>query len=65
MQDPIWFFPLLLVGIIWDLFFRGWAMWRAARNSQKVWFVFLLIMNTLGILPIIYLKFFQKKNENG
>lgn len=53
----IWL-PCLL---LWELVWKGFALWRAGRNNQPNWFVFLLILNTVGILPIIYLKFFQKK----
>lgn len=49
----------IIIIIIWDLFWRGKALWTSARNSQKYWFIALLIVNSLGILPIIYLLFFQ------
>ena len=53
-----WFllYPLL----IWSLIWKGMALWRSARNGQKYWFIALLIVNTVGILEIIYLKFFAK-----
>ncbi len=53
--------PLFLVALCWSLVWKGIALWKSARNSQKVWFVVLLIVNTVGILDIIYLYFFQKK----
>lgn len=40
---------------IWALVWKGFALWRAARKEQKPWFVAILILNTLGILEIIYL----------
>lgn len=46
---------VLLVLLAWDLVWRGLALWRSARWQQKGWFVALLILNTAGILPIIYL----------
>jgi hypothetical protein len=46
---------------IWELTWKGFALWKASQNRQRNWFVTLLIINTIGILPIIYLKFFQKK----
>ena len=54
----LWIIPLA----IWDLTWKAIAMWFAARNGQKAWYVVLLIINSLGILPIIYLKFCQKKH---
>jgi len=54
----LWLVPLLL----WELAWKAMAMWRAARLSQKGWFVVLLVLNTAGILPIIYL---MTHNENS
>jgi predicted permease len=51
---------LVILGI-WELFWKGMALWRASQNKQRNWFIGLLVINTIGILPIIYLKFFQKK----
>ena len=52
-------YVLPLIGI-WDLIWKGLSLWKAGRNGQRNWFVALLIVNSLGILPMIYLKFFQK-----
>ncbi len=54
---------LVILITIWDLFWRGKALWKSAKNNEKAWFIVLLILNTAGILPIIYLLFFQKKNK--
>jgi methionyl-tRNA synthetase len=55
----IWLIPL----IIWEMIWKGIALWKSGRNNQLAWFVFILILNTAGILPIIYLIFFQKKRK--
>lgn len=55
--------PLWPMGLLWflipfailDLALKGWGMWRAARMEKQVWFVALLIVNSLGILPAIFL----------
>jgi hypothetical protein len=47
--------------MIWSIFWKGWALWRAAKNDSKPWFVALLIVNTLGILEILYIFVFGKK----
>lgn len=52
---------LLLLAVIWSLFWKGMALWRAAKQDQRNWFVALLVVNTLGILEILYLVFFAKK----
>jgi len=59
------FMPFFLGFVIIDLVLKGLALWRAARSSQKAWFIALLVINSLGILPAIYLLFFQKKNKPG
>ncbi|HEX7542776.1 MAG TPA: DUF5652 family protein [Patescibacteria group bacterium] len=46
---------------IWELVWKGIALWKASQNKQRNWFIAILIINTIGILPIIYLKFFQRK----
>ncbi len=42
---------------------KGCAMYRAARKESKGWFWVLLITNTLGILPLLYLIFSKKAGE--
>lgn len=54
---------LLLPFLIWNLVWKGWALWRAAKNDAKVWFVVLLVVNTLGILEILYIFVFGKKRS--
>lgn len=59
--------PLVMVifvsFVIWDVIWKGISLWKAGRNNQLGWFIALLIVNSLGILPIIYILFFQKKKE--
>ncbi|KKT88027.1 MAG: hypothetical protein UW87_C0019G0009 [Candidatus Moranbacteria bacterium GW2011_GWC2_45_10] len=52
---------ILLALVAWMIPWKGWALWRAARNGQHGWFVVLLIVNTLAILEIIYILFFSRK----
>ncbi len=47
--------PLFLLFLVWGLFWKGLALWHSARKGQNWWFVILLIVNTAGILEIIYL----------
>ncbi len=54
---------MLFAVIIWTLVWKGLALWRAGRNGDKKWFVALLIINTLGILEILYLYVFSKKKS--
>ncbi len=52
---------IALVYILWELPWKGVGLWKAAQLSHKRWFIAILIFNTLGILPIVYLKFVAKK----
>jgi methionyl-tRNA synthetase len=54
---------ILVLAAIWTLPWKGVALWRAARNQSTTWFVVLLIVNTLGILEIVYIFAFSKKTE--
>ncbi|HSX40600.1 MAG TPA: DUF5652 family protein, partial [Candidatus Saccharimonadales bacterium] len=51
----------LFVLLLWTLLWKGLALWRAANLKQRNWFVVILIVNTIGILEIIYLFGFAKK----
>ena len=54
---------LLIVFIIWSVYWKGRALWRAAHLNSKPWFVALLVINTLGILEILYIYVFSKKKK--
>jgi hypothetical protein len=49
------YFWLVFVFVVIDLLLRGLALYRSARAGQKIWFIALLIINSLGLLPTIYL----------
>ena len=55
----------LLILSIWALIWKGIALWKASKNGSKPWFIALLILNTLGILEIIYIFYFSKKKEQN
>jgi len=54
-QLPGWALLILIVAVIWSLFWKGAALWQAARKGDGAWFVILLLVNTIGILDIFYL----------
>ena len=56
------FVPIILVVVLWTIILKGYALWHSARNSQKWWFIVLLVVNTLGILEIVYLIWFRPKS---
>ena len=44
---------------IWVLIWKGIALWRSAHNNQRNWFIALLVINTFGILEIVYIFYFS------
>ena len=52
---------ILILIAVWVLPWKGYAMWTAAKRSHKIWFVALLILNTLAILDIFYIFVIAKK----
>ncbi len=61
-QGALMFILLFLWPIPWKIA----ALWKASRNRQLGWFIAIFILNTIGILEIAYLTFFQKdKNGTG
>jgi hypothetical protein len=41
--------------IIWELAWKGFALWRASQRKQPWWFAVILLINSAGVLPILYL----------
>src|SRR5262245_34205161 len=41
--------------MVWSLFWKGLALWHSAQRRQPWWFVAVLLINTAGILEIVYL----------
>ncbi len=56
-QNIAWLLPL----IIGDSILRGYSLWKASQSSRKYWFIALFIVNSLGLLPLIYLIFIDRK----
>jgi hypothetical protein len=54
---------LFLLLTLWAIPWKGVALWRATRHNQLYWFIAILVLNTFGIVEIIYLAFFQPKNK--
>ncbi len=61
--------PLFVIGLgiiaaviaIIVICLKGYSLWLAAKRDEKWWFVILLVVNTLGILELIYIIFVAKK----
>ncbi len=60
-QNPVLGILGLSVAVIWETVWKGLGLWKAAQCQQRNWFIVILIVNSMGLLPIIYLIWF--KNE--
>ena len=52
---------LLLILMLWTLPWKIYALWVASKKNQRAWFIALIILNTFGILEIIYIFGIAKK----
>ena len=46
---------LIVILAVWSSVWKAIALWRAARNSQLAWYIVMLVVNTAGILEMIYI----------
>jgi len=53
----------IIIIMVWSLVWKGKALWQAARRGEKAWFVVFLLVNTAGILEILYLYVFEKDKK--
>ncbi len=54
---------ILMLVALWTLPWKGVALWKAAGKKEKIWFVVLMIVNTLGLLEIVYIFFGERLNR--
>ena len=54
-------FWILIPLVAWTFIWKGIALWKSARRDEMIWFVALLVLNTLGILEIIYIFLITRK----
>lgn len=61
--DPL-LIALFIALFIWQLFWKGVALWKTSQLKQRNWFIALFILipfNDLAILELVYLFWFAKK----
>ncbi len=51
---------LIAIIMIWSLVWKLLALWKSARNTHLAWFIVMAVVNTVGILPILYIFVFSK-----
>ncbi len=58
--SSIWALVLLTIIGIWTLIWKGLALWKSAQKKQSIWFIALLVINTMGLFEILYIFIFSK-----
>ena len=59
--NSIWF---LIITIFWVLPWKGLSLWIKKKKRHKLWFIILLVLNTFGIIEIIYIFCVAKKKPS-
>jgi len=62
LSFPPWFALLI---VVWVLPWKGLALWKAARKSDKFWFIVLLVLNTFALLEILYIFWISKEESRN
>lgn len=62
---PIGSVIALVFLLLWSLIWKGLALWKAARDNERNWFIGMLVVGTFinlaGLVEIAYLFYFAKK----
>lgn len=59
-MDNLWL--IIIIGL-WVLPWKAVALWKSVQRKNKWWFIALLIINTLGLLEILYIFVFSKNKK--
>ncbi len=53
--------PLFSVLFLIAIALKAYCLWHAARRDEKWWFIALVLINSLGLVELIYILFVLKK----
>jgi len=56
---PGWFVVMAFL-MLWTIPWKAVALWKAAQKKDLYWFIALLLINTMGILEMLYIFVFSK-----
>lgn len=56
---------LISILVAWEFVWKILAAWKAAKNNDRFSFVFLLIINSAGIIPILYLAYNKYRKQDA
>ena len=62
-HSPIFVAALVLLAL-WSYIWKGVALWKAARRDQPLWYIVILVFNTAGILEILYILIYARRQPD-
>jgi hypothetical protein len=63
LQTLVNLIPVIIVFAVWEAVWKLIALWKAGRNNHLAWFICIALINTAGILPIVYILKYRGKNQ--
>ena len=46
---------LLILAVCWEVYWKYIALFHCAKHDNKKWFFAIMVINSIGLLPIYYL----------
>ncbi|HXB39559.1 MAG TPA: DUF5652 family protein [Bacteroidia bacterium] len=63
LQTLVNLIPIIIALAVWEAVWKLIALWKAGRNNHLAWFICIALINTAGILPIVYILKYRRKNQ--
>jgi hypothetical protein len=57
---PAWLIVTWVIIGVWSSIWKAFALWKSARKHHMAWFIVMFIVNTVGILELLYIFWFSK-----
>lgn len=54
---------IMLLVTLWSIPWKAIALWKAARRKDTLWFIILMLVNTIGLLEIMYIFIFSRNRS--
>ena len=46
---------IIFLLVVWEAYWKGFALWKAAKKGEIWWFLAIFLINFFGIISIFYL----------
>jgi hypothetical protein len=50
---------------IWSSIWKALAFWKSARKNNLAWFIVFVLVNTIGVLEILYIYIFSERENKA